>query len=167
MLFVEATGMRSGDNGNGLILTGQLGDVMKESARIALSYVRSHAAELGIDEEEFDGRGFHLHVPAGAIPKDGPSAGVTMATALLSLARGQRTKAAMAMTGEITLTGHVLPVGGIREKVIAARRVKITELILPDANKSDFDELAEHVRAGVTVHYVRHYREIVPLVFPK
>lgn len=164
-LDVEATRVHASNRG--FRLTGQLGDVMRESAEIAYSYIFAHCGEFAPRADFFDKSFLHLHVPGGAIPKDGPSAGVTMATALLSLARGQRTKAALAMTGEITLTGHVLPVGGIREKVVAARRVKIAELILPDANKSDFDELAEHVRAGLTVHYVRHYREIVPLVFPK
>ena len=118
VLFVEATRMKG--KRNGLVLTGQLGDVMKESARIALSYVRGHAEELGIDEHAFDDREFHVHVPAGAIPKDGPSAGVTMITALASLLSGRPVKHTVGMTGEVTLQGRVLPIGGLKQKVLAA-----------------------------------------------
>jgi ATP-dependent Lon protease len=163
-LDVEAT--RVHGHSRGFRLTGQLGDVMRESAEIAYSYVCAHCTEFK-GEADFFGRSYlHLHVPGGAIPKDGPSAGITMASALLSLARRERIKRPLAMTGEITLTGYVLPVGGIREKVIAARRVKIQEIILPDANKSDFDELPDHVRAGLKVHYVKRYKDVVRIVFP-
>ncbi len=133
----------------GFKLTGKLGEVMRESADIAYSYVVAHLRDYGCDMDFFDKSMVHLHVPEGATPKDGPSAGVTMATALISLARKQRIKYPLAMTGELTLTGHVLPVGGIREKVIAARRSKITELVLPAANKRDFDELPDYLREGL------------------
>ena len=162
-LSVEATQIHG--KGRGFKLTGQLGGVMKESAEIAYSYVSSHVEEFGAKADFFDQAFLHLHVPAGATPKDGPSAGVTMATALLSLARGQRVKRPMAMTGELTLTGHVFPVGGIREKVIAARRAKIKELILPEANRGDFEELPDHIREGVTVHFVTRFQEVVPIAF--
>jgi len=162
-LSVEATQIHG--KGRGFKLTGQLGGVMKESAEIAYSYVSSHVQEFGAKADFFDQAFLHLHVPAGATPKDGPSAGVTMATALLSLARGQRVKRPMAMTGELTLTGHVFPVGGIREKVIAARRAKIKELILPEANRGDFEELPDHIREGVTVHFVTRFQEVVPIAF--
>src|SRR5947199_410128 len=128
VLFVEATAM---DGGDGLTLTGQLGDVMKESARIALSYVRSHAVQLGVDEHSFDERSFHVHVPAGAIPKDGPSAGITMATALASLLSGRPVKHTVGMTGEVTLQGRVLPIGGLKQQVLAAPAAGLTEVILP------------------------------------
>jgi ATP-dependent Lon protease len=163
-LDVEATRVHGGNRG--FRLTGQLGDVMRESAEIAYSYVFAHAKQFGGRADYFEKAYLHLHVPGGAIPKDGPSAGITMATTLLSLARGERPRP-IAMTGEITLTGHVLPVGGIREKLVAARRAKINEVILPEANKSDFDELPEQVRHGLTVHYVKHYKEVVPIAFPQ
>ncbi|MHB8416044.1 MAG: endopeptidase La [Acidiferrobacteraceae bacterium] len=163
ILDIEATRVHT--SARGFKLTGQLGDVMRESAEIAYSYISSHCGRFGCPADFFEKAYIHLHVPAGAIPKDGPSAGITMATALLSLARGQKIKRLLAMTGEITLTGHVLPIGGAREKVIAARRVKIREIILPKANKADFDELPEHVRAGIVVHYVQRYRDIVTIVF--
>ena len=139
----------------GFKLTGQLGDVMRESADIAYSYVASHLADYRGDAQFFDEAFVHLHVPEGATPKDGPSAGVTMATALLSLARNQKPVQPLAMTGELTLTGQVLPVGGIREKVIAARRAGIRRLILPEANRRDFDELPDHVRKGITAHFAK------------
>jgi ATP-dependent Lon protease len=164
-LDVEAT--RVHEAARGFKLTGQLGDVMKESAEIAYSYVASHCADYGAKPEYFDKAFVHLHVPAGATPKDGPSAGITMATALLSLARGGRIVRPIAMTGEITLTGQVLPVGGIREKVIAARRVGVKELILPAANRGDFDELPEHVRKGLRTHYAEHFRDVASIVFRK
>ncbi len=163
-LDVEAT--RVHRHNRGFRLTGQLGDVMRESAEIAYSYICAHCAEFKGQADFFGQSYLHLHVPGGAIPKDGPSAGITMATALLSLARRERINRPLAMTGEITLTGYVLPVGGIREKIIAARRVKIHEIILPDANKSDFDELPDHVRAGLKVHYVKRYKDVVRIVFP-
>jgi len=149
----------------GFKLTGQLGDVMKESAEIAYSYVVAHLKDYGCDPDFFDLAMVHLHVPEGATPKDGPSAGITMATALVSLARKERIKRSLAMTGELTLTGQVLPVGGIREKVIAARRSKIMELILPHANRRDFEELPEFLREGINVHFARTYREVFDYVF--
>ena len=149
----------------GFKLTGQLGDVMKESAEIAYSYVMSESKQLKIEKDFFQKAFIHLHVPAGATPKDGPSAGITMATALLSLAKGQANDKKLAMTGELTLTGQVLPVGGIREKVIAARRVNIYELILPDANKRDFEELPDYIRDGVKVSFVKTYPEVSKLLW--
>ena len=162
-LSIEATQVHS--RNRGFKLTGKLGEVMRESAEIAYSYVSSHLKQFDGDPAFFDEAFVHLHVPEGATPKDGPSAGITMATALLSLARNQRIKRPLAMTGELTLTGSVYPVGGIREKVIAARRAKVMELILPEANKGDFDELPTHIREEVTAHFVKHYREVVPIVF--
>jgi ATP-dependent Lon protease len=149
----------------GFKLTGRLGDVMKESAEIAYSYVIAHLKDYGCDPDFFDMSMVHLHVPEGATPKDGPSAGITMATALVSLARTERIKRPLAMTGELTLTGQVLPVGGIREKVIAARRSKIMELILPHANRRDFEELPDYLREGINVHFARNYREVFEYVF--
>jgi len=149
----------------GFKFTGRLGDVMKESAEIAYSYVVSHLKDYGCDLDFFDMSMVHLHVPEGATPKDGPSAGITMATALVSLARKERIKRPLAMTGELTLTGQVLPVGGIREKVIAARRSKIMELILPHGNRRDFEELPDYLREGINVHFARNYREVFEFVF--
>ncbi|MGF1615944.1 MAG: endopeptidase La [Gammaproteobacteria bacterium] len=149
-----------------LKLTGKLGEVMRESAEIAYSYIASNVETFHGQPAFFDDASVHLHVPEGATPKDGPSAGITMATALLSLARGERIKRPMAMTGELTLTGRVLPVGGIREKVIAARRSKLMELILPEANRRDFDELPEYLRKGLNVHFVRRYPEVQAIAFP-
>jgi ATP-dependent Lon protease len=158
VLFVEATTMKGKD---GLVLTGQLGDVMKESARIALSYVRGHAEELGIDEEAFDGRDFHVHVPAGAIPKDGPSAGVTMTTALASLLSGRPVKHTVGMTGEVTLQGRVLPIGGLKQKVLAAHAAGITEVILPERNRGDLDDVPEDVREQMKFHPVMTIDEVL------
>jgi len=149
----------------GFKLTGRLGDVMKESAEIAYSYVVAHLRDYDCDQDFFDMSMVHLHVPEGATPKDGPSAGVTMATSLVSLARRERIKRPLAMTGELTLTGQVLPVGGIREKVIAARRAKIMELILPFANRRDFEELPDYLREGINVHFARNFREVFEFVF--
>ncbi len=149
----------------GFKLTGQLGDVMKESAEIAYSYVVAHLREFGCETDFFDMSMVHLHVPEGATPKDGPSAGITMATALVSLARGERLPRPLATTGELTLTGQVLAVGGIREKVIAARRARITEVILPFANKGDYEALPYYLREGITVHFVRSFREVFDIVF--
>ncbi len=160
VLFVEATGMKGKD---GLVLTGQLGDVMKESARIALSYVRGHAEELGIDEDTFDGREFHVHVPAGAIPKDGPSAGVTMTTALTSLLSGRPVKHTVGMTGEVTLQGRVLPIGGLKQKVLAAHAAGLTDVILPERNRGDLDEVPEDVREQMTFHPVMSIGEVIDL----
>lgn len=145
ILFVEATAMK----GKGLILTGQLGDVMKESARTAMSYLRANVEKFGIDDQFFEEHEIHIHVPAGAIPKDGPSAGVTMLTALASLATGTLVKKRLAMTGEITLRGDVLPVGGIKEKVIAAHRAGITDVILPKWNEKDMEDIPENVKKSM------------------
>src|SRR5439155_1568000 len=141
VLYIEA-GATDGEPG--LQLTGQLGDVMKESAQIALSYVRSHAAELGVDPKSLDRR-IHVHVPAGAVPKDGPSAGVTMVTALVSLITGRRVRSDTAMTGEVTLTGQVLPIGGLKEKALAAQRAGSTRVIAPKRNEPGSDEFPEHL----------------------
>jgi ATP-dependent Lon protease len=151
VLFVEANSMKGK---GGLTLTGQLGDVMKESARIALTYVRAHAADLGIGEEAFDGREFHVHVPAGAIPKDGPSAGVTMVTALASLLTGRPVRHTVGMTGEVTLQGRVLPIGGLKQKVLAAHAAGLTDVILPERNRADLDDVPEDVREAMTFHPV-------------
>jgi ATP-dependent Lon protease len=159
VLFIEATAME-GDKG--LVLTGQLGDVMKESARIALSYVRSHSEELGIDPARFD-REFHLHVPAGAIPKDGPSAGTAMTTALVSLLTGRPVKHTVGMTGEVTLQGRVLPIGGLKQKVLAAHAAGLTEVILPERNRGDLDEVPEEVREQMTFHPVMSVGEVLPV----
>jgi ATP-dependent Lon protease len=148
----------------GFKLTGQLGDVMKESAEIAYGYLVSHAKEFGADPGFFEKAFIHVHVPAGATPKDGPSAGVTLASALLSLARNEPVRR-IAMTGEITLTGEVFPVGGIREKLIAARRAGIKEIILPEDNRGDFEEVPEHVRKGLKVHFASRYEDLLPLLF--
>jgi ATP-dependent Lon protease len=160
VLFIEATSMPGKE---GLVLTGQLGDVMKESARIALSYVRGHADELGIPQHEFDHREFHLHVPAGAIPKDGPSAGITMTTALASLLSGRPVKHTVGMTGEITLQGRVLPIGGLKQKVLAAHAAGLTDVILPERNRGDLDEVPEEVREQMTFHPVMTIGEVLEL----
>jgi ATP-dependent Lon protease len=159
VLFIEATAME-GDKG--LVLTGQLGDVMKESARIALSYVRSHSEQLGIDDGGFQ-REFHLHVPAGAIPKDGPSAGTAMTTALFSLLSGRPVKHTVGMTGEVTLQGRVLPIGGLKQKVLAAHAAGLTEVILPERNRGDLDEVPEEVREQMTFHPVMSVEEVLEL----
>jgi ATP-dependent Lon protease len=155
VLFIEAAALPDPDRGNGasdLILTGQLGDVMKESARIALSWVRSHAAELGIAEDAFTGRSFHVHVPAGAIPKDGPSAGVTMATALVSLLTGRPVRHTVAMTGELTLQGRVLPIGGVKQKVLAAHAAGLTQIVVPERNRADLDDVPADVAGQLEFH---------------
>jgi ATP-dependent Lon protease len=158
VLFVEATAVK----GDRLVLTGQLGDVMKESAQIALSSLRSRAGELGIDEESFE-RSFHVHVPAGAIPKDGPSAGITMATALASLLSGRPVKHTVGMTGEVTLQGRVLPIGGLKQKVLAAHAAGLTDVILPERNRQDLDDVPEHVRDELTFHPVMTLDEVLEL----
>jgi ATP-dependent Lon protease len=161
VLFVEATKM-PGDK-DGLVLTGQLGDVMKESARIALSYVRSHAEDLGLDEHDFEDASFHVHVPAGAIPKDGPSAGITMTTALASLLTGRPVKHTVGMTGEVTLQGRVLPIGGLKQKALAAHAAGLTDVIIPERNRADLDDVPEDVRAGMTFHPVMSLDEVLEL----
>ncbi|MCI0543551.1 MAG: endopeptidase La, partial [Actinobacteria bacterium] len=145
---------------HGLTLTGQLGDVMKESAQIALSYVEAHAARLGIDQSALQRR-FHLHVPAGAIPKDGPSAGVTMLTALVSLLTERKVKANVGMTGEITLQGKVLPIGGVKQKVLAAHRAGLTEVIVPKRNEIDLEEVPDKVREQITFHIAEDASEVL------
>jgi ATP-dependent Lon protease len=164
-LNVEATRVHS--KTRGFKLTGMLGSVMKESAEIAYSYVYSNPAMFPESKQFFDDAFIHVHVPEGATPKDGPSAGITMATALLSLVRGEKLARPLAMTGELTLTGRVLRVGGIREKVVAAKRVGIRELLLPDGNRRDFNELPPHIRAGLKVHFVQHYDEVARIAFRK
>jgi ATP-dependent Lon protease len=163
VLFVEATAMKSSGSGGGggLVLTGQLGDVMKESARIALSYVRGHAEEIGIEEGTFEGQEFHVHVPAGAIPKDGPSAGVTMVTALASLLSGRPVKHTVGMTGEVTLQGRVLPIGGLKQKVLAAHAAGLTDVILPERNRGDLDDIPQEVREQMTFHPVMTVQEVL------
>jgi ATP-dependent Lon protease len=158
VLFVEATAMPN-DKG-GLTLTGQLGDVMKESAQIGLSYVRSHMPELGI-EPGFENKAIHVHVPAGAIPKDGPSAGVTMVTALVSLMSGRPVRNTLGMTGEVTLQGKVLPIGGVKQKLLAAHRAGLTEVILPARNEADLDDLPKTVRNAMTIHLASDVRQVL------
>jgi ATP-dependent Lon protease len=162
-LSIEATLVHT--KNRGFKLTGKLGEVMRESAEIAYSYIASHLKVFKGNPAFFDEAFVHLHVPEGATPKDGPSAGITMATALLSLARHEKIPRPLAMTGELTLTGEVLAIGGLREKVIAARRIRITELIFPEANRRDFDELPDHIKEGVTAHFVRQFKDVVKIVF--
>ena len=160
MLFIEATVMKGK---RGLTLTGQLGDVMKESVSAALSFIRTNAEELGVHPDFFDERDIHIHVPAGAIPKDGPSAGVTMLTALTSLLTNRKVKKQLAMTGEITLRGAVLPVGGIKEKVLAAYRAGIKTIILPAWNRKDIEDIPANVQKGITFHFVSDMMDVVKL----
>ncbi|HRE54432.1 MAG TPA: endopeptidase La [Candidatus Competibacter sp.] len=162
-LTIEATRVHT--KNRGFKLTGRLGEVMQESANIAYSYISAHLEDYQADPKFFDEAFVHLHVPEGATPKDGPSAGITIATALLSLARGQPPARPLAMTGELTLSGQVLPVGGIREKVIAARRVGLFELILPEGCRGDVEELPEYIKEGVTIHFVEKFRQVVDLAF--
>ncbi|MDG6774142.1 endopeptidase La [Thiomicrorhabdus sp. ZW0627] len=162
-LTIEASRVHTFNRG--FKLSGQLGDVMQESAGIAYSFISSNLDKYKADPEFFDKAFVHLHVPDGATPKDGPSAGVTMATALLSLARDEAIKSPLAMTGELSLTGQVLPVGGIREKVIAARRIGIKELILPFENKKDYQELPDYLQEGMTVHFAKHFDDVAKLTF--
>jgi ATP-dependent Lon protease len=145
---------------SGLTLTGQLGDVMKESAEIARSYVRSHADELGLDGGAAEQR-VHVHVPAGAVPKDGPSAGVTMTTALVSLLSGRPVRSTVGMTGEVTLQGKVLPIGGVKQKVLAASRAGLTEVVLPARNEGDLEDVPEAVREAITVHLAKDVRDVL------
>ncbi|SDJ50426.1 ATP dependent PIM1 peptidase. Serine peptidase. MEROPS family S16 [Ferrimonas sediminum] len=162
-LPVEANSIHQ--QSRGLKLTGQLGDVMKESAEIAFSFISSHLSQYDVEENYFDKRFVHLHVPEGATPKDGPSAGITMSTALLSLALGKAPKKHLAMTGEITLNGYVLAVGGIREKLIAAKRQGIKEVLLPEECSGDYQELPDHVKEGLKVHFVSHFDQVAKLAF--
>jgi ATP-dependent Lon protease len=160
VLFIEATGMPGKDS---LVLTGQLGDVMKESARIALSWTRGHAADIGVDAEALTDKEFHVHVPAGAIPKDGPSAGVTMTTALASLLTGRPVKHTVGMTGEVTLQGRVLPIGGLKQKVLAAHAAGLTDVIIPERNRADLDDVPDEVREKMTFHPVMTVQEVLDL----
>jgi len=160
VLFIEANAMKGK---GGLTLTGQLGDVMKESAKIALTYVRAHGSELGIGDDAFDEREFHVHVPAGAIPKDGPSAGVTMTTALASLLTGRPVRHTVGMTGEVTLQGRVLPIGGLKQKVLAAHAAGLTTVILPERNRADLDDVPEDVRDAMTFHPVMTIDEVLDI----
>ena len=161
VLFIEATRL-DGDGSEGLVLTGQLGDVMKESGQIALSYVRSHASQLGVDPSRLAGR-FHLHVPAGAVPKDGPSAGVTMVTAFASLLSDTPVRSTVGMTGEVTLQGRVLPIGGVKQKVLAAHRAGLREVILPKRNEGDLEDVPEQVRTEIAFHPVETIDEVLAI----
>jgi ATP-dependent Lon protease len=164
VLFVEATAMKGK---GGLTLTGQLGDVMKESATAAMSYIRSNAEAIGIDANYFTERDVHIHVPSGATPKDGPSAGVTMLTALTSLATDRTVRKNLAMTGEITLRGTVLPVGGIKEKILAAHRAGVKTIIMPKWNKKDLEDISARVRRDISFHYVEDMMEVLRLALEK
>jgi ATP-dependent Lon protease len=165
VLFIETTAFPTGpDSEPGLTLTGQLGDVMKESAQIALNYVRSHAEELGLDDAALRRR-FHIHVPAGAVPKDGPSAGITMTTALVSLLTGKPVKPTVGMTGEINLQGQVMPIGGVKQKVLAAHRLGLTEVVLPKRNGPDLEDVPENIREQMTFHLAANYDEVVAAAF--
>jgi ATP-dependent Lon protease len=161
ILFIEATKM----NGKGnLVLTGQLGDVMKESAQAALSFIRSRAKWLGLDDNFLEKSDIHLHIPAGAIPKDGPSAGVTMYVSMVSLLTGKPIRPDVAMTGEITLRGLILPVGGIKEKFLAAHRAGIKRVVLPERNRKDVIDIPEQPRKEIEILFVKRMDEILPLV---
>ena len=159
VLFIEASAT---EGEPGLTLTGQLGDVMKESARIALSYVEAHAHELGVSAESLRRR-FHVHVPAGAVPKDGPSAGVTMVTAVASLLSGRKVRSEVGMTGEVTLQGKVLPIGGLKQKVLAAHRAGLTTVVFPKRNEIDLDDIPESVRSVMTFHAVETVDQVLEL----
>jgi ATP-dependent Lon protease len=163
VLYIESALL---PNGKGLTLTGQLGEVMQESAKIAQSYIWSHAADLGVDPEKIKDNGVHVHVPAGGIPKDGPSAGVTMTSAMASLYTGLPARNDIAMTGEVTLAGLVLPIGGVKEKVLAARRAGINRVVLPQGNKKDLRELPDHVRQEMQFHFVDRVEEVLSIVIP-
>ena len=167
VLFVETTAFDQPGAGSGgevsLQTTGQLGDVMKESASIALSFLRAHAAEVGLDPDAFAGRRFHVHFPAGAVPKDGPSAGITMTTALASLLSGRRVRSGVGMTGEVTLQGRVLPIGGVKQKLLAAHRAGLTEVVLPKRNEPDLEDVPDNVLQDLTIHLVDDVREVLRL----
>jgi ATP-dependent Lon protease len=164
-LPIEATAVPS--KSKGFRQTGQLGNVMVESSEIAYSYVMAHLKVYGAPEDFFDTRFVHLHVPAGATPKDGPSAGVTMATALISMMRGKPVRPKLGMTGELTLTGRVLPIGGVKEKTIAARRAGLKVLVFPEGNRQDFAELPDYLKEGLEVHFAREYRDVYRVAFRK
>jgi ATP-dependent Lon protease len=157
ILFIEAIRMRGKGN---LVLTGQLGEVMQESARAAFSYAKARASELEIPEDDFEKYDIHLHIPEGAIPKDGPSAGITMATAMVSVLSRRPVRKDFAMTGEITLRGNVLPVGGVKEKILAARRARVKKVILPEPNKRDLEDLPQEVLRDLTFIFVDNVRQV-------
>ncbi|MGO4751070.1 S16 family serine protease, partial [Streptomyces sp. 2MCAF27] len=163
VLFVEASLADPETGGAGLTLTGQLGDVMKESAQIALSFLRSHGAELELPVGDLKERGIHLHVPAGAVPKDGPSAGITMTTALASLLSGRQVRPDVAMTGEVSLTGRVLPIGGVKQKLLAAHRAGVTTVIIPKRNEPDLDDVPAEILDKLDVHPVSDVRRVLEL----
>ncbi|WP_406299145.1 endopeptidase La [Embleya sp. NBC_00888] len=163
VLYIEASLADAETGGTGLTLTGQLGDVMKESAQIALSYLRSRGAELEVPVGDLKDRGVHIHVPAGAVPKDGPSAGVTMTTALVSLLTGRPVRSDVAMTGEVSLTGRVLPIGGVKQKLLAAERAGVTTVLIPKRNEADLDDVPEEILSRLTVHAVADVREVLEL----
>ncbi|MET9222138.1 MULTISPECIES: endopeptidase La [unclassified Streptomyces] len=163
VLYIEASLADPETGGSGLQLTGQLGDVMKESAQIALSFLRSHGAELELPVGDLKERGVHLHVPAGAVPKDGPSAGVTMTTALASLLSGRRVRTDVAMTGEVSLTGRVLPIGGVKQKLLAAHRAGITTIVIPKRNEADLDDVPAEILSALDVHPVSDVRQVLAL----
>lgn len=164
LLFVEATSMRGS---KGLTLTGQLGDVMKESATAALSFIRSNAALIGVPDDYFEKHDIHIHVPAGAIPKDGPSAGVTMLTALASLLTNKTIRKDLAMTGEITLRGQVLPIGGLKEKVLAAHRAGIKTIIIPKLNEKDLYDISEEIKKKINFKPVERMQDVLKIAFEK
>ena len=164
LLFIEATSMRGN---KGLTLTGHLGDVMKESATAALSFIRANAASIGIPDDYFEKHDIHIHVPAGSIPKDGPSAGVTMLTALASLLTKQTIKKDLALTGEITLRGQVLPVGGIKEKVLAAHRAGIKTVIIPKWNEKDLEDIPKEVQKKINFQFVDRMQDVLRIAFEK
>ena len=163
VLYIEASLADAETGASGVTLTGQLGDVMKESAQIALSFLRSHGAELELPVVGMKDRGVHVHVPAGAVPKDGPSAGVTMTTALASLLSGRPVRSDVAMTGEVSLTGRVLPIGGVKQKLLAAHRAGITTVLIPQRNEPDLDDVPAEVLAKLDVHPVSDVREVLAL----
>ena len=163
VLFVEASLADPETGSTGVTLTGQLGEVMKESAQIALSYLRSHGAELELPVGDLKDRGVHVHVPAGAVPKDGPSAGVTMVTALGSLLSGRPVRSEVAMTGEVSLTGRVLPIGGVKQKLLAAQRAGATAVLLPQRNEPDLDDVPDEVREALEIHLVSDVRDVLEL----
>jgi ATP-dependent Lon protease len=162
-LQIEATAIPS--QTKGFKQTGQLGNVMVESSEIAYSFVTSHLKDYGAEQEYFDKRFIHLHVPEGATPKDGPSAGITITTALISLVKNQPVIDKFGMTGEITLTGKVLPIGGLKEKTIAARRVGLKTLIFPEGNRKDYEELPDYLKEGLDVHFANEYQDVYQIAF--
>jgi ATP-dependent Lon protease len=167
VLFIEASLADPETGSTGVTLTGQLGDVMKESAQIALSYLRSHGAELELPVGDLKDRGVHVHVPAGAVPKDGPSAGVTMTTALASLLSGRLVRSDVAMTGEVSLTGRVLPIGGLKQKLLAAHRFGITTVLIPKRNEPDLEDVPEKVREALEIHAVSDVREVLDIALER